>query len=89
MTSRQFTKFSLLPNLIDIWYVIVPTKTLILCTLRKMNLITIRKITHVTKKNMQVFIGPVLEEVRFKSMKTIYHFICLLMESLKIFVLFL
>ena len=32
----------------------------------------------------QVFIGPVLKEGRLKSIKTIYHLIRLLMESLKI-----
>ena len=41
------------------------------------------------EKNAQVFIGPVLEEGRLKLIKTIYHLIRLLMESSKIFVLFL
>ena len=39
---------------------------------------------HATKKIMQVFIRPVLEEGRFKSIKTIYYLIRLFMESLKI-----
>ena len=41
------------------------------------------------KKTTQVFIGPVLEEGRLKSIKTIYHFIRLFMENVKIFVPFL
>ena len=41
---------------------------------------------HATRKNMQVFIGPVLEEGRPKSIKIIHHLICLLMVSSKIFV---
>ena len=56
------------------------------CILRKMKFKIIHKITHATKKEkMQVFIRPVLEEGRLKSIKTIYHIIHLLMESLKIF----
>ena len=38
------------------------------------------------KKTTQVFIRPVLEEGRLKSIKTIYYLIRLFMESLKIFV---
>ena len=45
------------------------------------NLKIICKITHDTRKNMQVFIRPVLKEGRLKSIKTIYHLIRLLMES--------
>ena len=44
---------------------------------------------HVTRKIMKVFMGPVLEEGRLKSIKTIYHLIRLVMVSSKIFVLFL
>ena len=44
---------------------------------------------HATSKNMQVVIGPVLEEGRLKLIKTIYHRIRLLMESSQIFVSFL
>ena len=32
---------------------------------------------------MQVFIGPIIKEGRLKSIRTIHHLICLLMESSK------
>ena len=38
------------------------------------------------KKNMRVLIEPLLRETRLKLIKTIHQFICLLIESLKIFV---
>ena len=54
------------------------------CVLRKTKLKVTHKITHLQKNNMQVFVGPLLEEGRPKPIKTIHHLIRLLMESSKI-----
>ena len=38
----------------------------------------------IQRKNVQVFIRPLLREGKLKLIKNLHHLICLLMESLKI-----
>ena len=71
----------------NLQYVTVSVKTRLICTSMSIEKIEIlHKITHATRKNMHVFIEPVLKEGRFKSIKL---YTILLMGILKIFVSFL
>ena len=90
---HQFAKFSLLSDLIDIYYVTISAKTQIVRTSmyiekNPQNLKFICEITHVTGKYLQGLMGPAISTGSFKSAKIIYHLIHLVMKSSKIFVSF-